>query len=423
MFTRRTGIIGAICYGAAARAEAIGTVVTGADDTAALSQALDKGGLIQLEPRTYRVSAREGVPDILALKRSNTRLQGVPGSVIECDLIYDGRPQTDLALLAISNPGNILENITLQGVGFRFSRKFSLRGQKPVIYAQQVRGLKMLKCNIQFGTYGTFFRQVEDFEVSDCTYQDTKADGLQGGNMGSHTLGMTIRNGQVLRNLFRRTGDDAIAFGGQLGDGWTKGGNLFISQNDIADMNEDGGGIGLYGVSGASITNNRIHNPASHGMAIVTDTNNKQLNNDHVVASSNTITSDKPPRRPDLVAIYLANRNTPATTSEEAGSMLNRCSISKNTIRVSDRGGIRMQLGVRYDLNPSRFPQNVEIFSNDIEYIGPQGGPFGYEGLHLERCASLALYSNRVSRFPGGQSVLKRVLRLQSNPFPAVGPG
>jgi hypothetical protein len=409
--TRRSALISAFAYGAAARAGPIPTVVSGADDTAALNAALDRGGLIQLEARIYRVDAPH---DVLTLRRSNTTLRGAPGSVIECGQIYAGQSTADIALLSISRPGAILTNIALDGVTVRFAAPFPALGAKPVIYAQQVRDFHMSNCTVQNGSYGMFLRQVEDFEITGCLFVDTRADGLQGGNMGSQTLGMTIKNGVVENNTFRRTGDDAIAFGGQIHSNWTLGANVRIARNTIQDMPRFGGGIGVYGMSDVTVEDNVITNPASHGIAVVTDTNNAQLNNENIKITGNRIHSDRPPTDPARVAIALANRDSHRGRAESAGPMLRNCLVENNDVSVSDRGGLRLSLARRYDWQRSRFPTDLTIRNNRLIFTGPTWGAPPYEGLHIDGCDSIALSRNEISGFPGGQTLFRRVRDLKT---------
>lgn len=398
MLTRRTTVVAMAAYGLAARAGMVPRVVRGDDDEEALNTALENGGLVQLEARPYRISGRG---QFKGIQTSNTILRGRPGSTLESDFVYDGRPETDFSILGVARPNKILTNISLLDLTVKFTRPFTARANHPVVYIQQVKGLEIKRCTIQNGSFGIFLRQVEGFEISDNFIIDTYADGLQCANMGSHDLGMTIADGLITRNTCLRTGDDGIAVGAALGAGWSAGRNIRIYRNKIRDQARIGGGIGVYGVNGIVIDENEINNPAGHGIAVVSDTNNNQFNNTNVTVKRNVIKSSLNPSSPFRVSIFLANRNSAPGTSEDTGPILRSCRVKNNLIDVTDRTGIYLSLNSRYNSNTSRWPDDIVIARNEIKFSGQSNCPFPFEGVYIDKCHHLALIGNNVAGFPG----------------------
>jgi parallel beta-helix repeat protein len=121
------------------------------------------------------------------------------------------------------------------------------------------------------GGAGILVSQASDFTVADNTVRRSLADGI-------HITGGS-RNGRVINNTVRETGDDMIAVVSYLGKGWQQrlatdaaargavergesaASNVLIEGNDLAD-NYWGRGIAVVGSRGITVRRNRIDHTA-----------------------------------------------------------------------------------------------------------------------------------------------------------------
>jgi hypothetical protein len=345
--------------------------------------------------------------DILRVFKSGTFLKCTHGTMIVADVIYDGTKMSDLSVLNLSATTDaVLKDVTIEGCTFAFSQAFRRLGTKPVVYVQNVDGFRMTNSQIEYGTYGLFLRQVQDFLISGNRVHDTYADGISGGNMGSRTLGMTLARGRIVNNDVDHTGDDGISVGGSYADRhWSQPFDIAIDQNRVRNDSRIGGLIGVYGVRNFEIVANRLSQPSNAAITAVTDTNNDQFPNDNGLIALNHITSlaRSPGTRGGAggpAAILLANRVSAPGTEEPSSPLMQNVRVWKNLITVNDRSGIWLELPNRYDATMARYADNISIAGNDIEFVGSQSAGIDWRGINIIRAKRLTIEHNTVRGFP-----------------------
>lgn len=338
------------------------------DDTEAIQSALSQGGAIRFSSgRTYVVRARSN--DILQITKGGTHLLGDENA--PPILVYreaDASLGEDIALLSISS-ASVISNVSVMGLHFLCARKRYKLTSRPLIYAQNVRSFTFEGNVVENASYGVFLRNVSDFRLTRNRILHSVADGIQASNQGSQASGTSLTRGEISHNHFQFNGDDCIAVGSQVDQkGKRTPSEIVIHHNFCERQGPQGGGIGIYGSEGIQVYNNVIIGASKHGIAIITDTNNRQETNQRIVIENNTIVdvvrSDYSRDKYYNCAIVVGNRNSGGDSSYLAGPFADDVQIRSNAIYSRNRNGIVVSVGERFRGRGYLAPANVAISDN-----------------------------------------------------------
>lgn len=372
---------------------------SGADDTTRLQAVLD-------------AASAAGNADVLAgpgdyvldgdvrprLTGGGVRIVGAGAEATRflCSTVHDGTAGTDVDLFIVGQgEGDEISDVTVEGISFEFTGPNSARGGGACLRSSRVHNLTVAHCATRYGSLGMNINRAHGFWIHHNGVSDSYADGINCNNGSDGTAGMTVRDGEVWANRIRRTGDDAIAVGGKHGPNRSRPSNVAIFGNDIADLS-GGGGVGIYGIDGCQVYDNRIVDPGSHFMSVLVDTQYDQYPSTNVDIHDNDCRSDQTPAA-GRVCMWIGGRNTAPSGNELDEPLAANVKVTGNRFVVNDRSGIWCQ--PHHTMPAAQWLDQVEISGNTVRFVGTAPAQ-GYRGLHLQKVRGLTVEGNRISGFP-----------------------